>query len=74
MAGVAGDHALSGDEKRLSFGLGATPRGTMLDVVVRWPNGTTERFAGITAGGRFLLVQGAGTGSASGPSSMGPGI
>ncbi|QDT14120.1 CRTAC1 family protein [Alienimonas californiensis] len=58
---TAGDGYLSGDEKRLTFGLGATPSGTSLDVSVRWPGGATERFAGVTAAGRFLLVQGAGS-------------
>ncbi|WP_171185477.1 CRTAC1 family protein [Alienimonas chondri] len=60
---TAGDGYMSGDEKQLSFGLGATPPGAMLDVVVRWPGGATEQFKGMTADGRFLLVQGAGTGN-----------
>ncbi|MFH5803796.1 CRTAC1 family protein [Alienimonas sp. DA493] len=58
---TAGDGYLSGDEKRLTFGLGATLPGAPLEVTVRWPGGATERFAGVTAGGRFLLVQGAGS-------------
>ena len=57
---TAGDGYLCGDEKRLAFGLGATPLGTPLAVSVRWPNGAAEAFAGVTAGGRFLLVQGRG--------------
>ena len=58
---TAGDGYACGDEKRLLFGLGDAPPGAKLHVSVRWPGGTTERFAGVTAGGRFLLVQGSGT-------------
>ncbi len=61
---TAGDGYQSGDEKRLSFGLGATSPGAALDASVRWPDGTTERFGGVTAGGRFVLVQGCGRGLA----------
>ena len=58
---TAGDGYACSDEKRLVFGLGDAPPGALLNVSVRWPGGATERFAGVTAGGRFLLVQGAGT-------------
>lgn len=45
------------DPPELVFGLGAAPGGA---VRVRWPSGATESFGTLRAGGRFLLVEGAG--------------
>ena len=58
---AAGDGYAAGNERQLVFGLGDTPPGAPLAVRVRWPGGTEETFAGVTAGGRFVLVQGRGT-------------
>lgn len=48
---------LSGQAPELVFGLGAVRE---TEVEVRWPGGGVERFGGIAAGSRVLLVQGAG--------------
>ena len=57
---TAGDGYMCSDEKRLAFGLGSVPAGEALSVSVRWPGGAVESFDGVTAGGRFLLVEGRG--------------
>ena len=57
---TAGDGYMCSDEKRLAFGLGAVSAGAALSVSVRWPGGAVETFDGVTAGGRFLLVEGRG--------------
>ena len=57
---TAGDGYAASNEKRLVFGLGETPPGAPLAVGVRWPSGTEETFAGVAAGGRYLLVEGRG--------------
>ena len=49
------------NESLLNVGLGDAPAGTALAVEVTWPDGTEEAFAGVTAGGRFLLTRGRGT-------------
>lgn len=54
----AGGGFMSQASRWLHFGLG--DRGTPSAAVVRWPDGTVERFPGIDAGGRYLLVEGEG--------------
>lgn len=56
----AGDGFVSQSSKSLHFGLGKERR--VDKVVVRWPGGKAEEFAGITGSGEFLLEQGKGTG------------
>ena len=54
----AGDGYLAQSSKRLHFGLG---EGTEVrSVSVRWPGGAEERFTGLAADQRYLLVQGSG--------------
>ncbi len=53
-----GSGYLSQSEKVLTFGLGATPRVDTL--IVRWPNGHTERYADVPSGYEVHLVEGAG--------------
>ena len=54
----AGDGFLAQNSKWVHFGLGKNAE--IEQVSVRWPGGDTERFSGLTADGRFLLVQGSG--------------
>lgn len=54
----AGESFLSQSSSWLHFGLG-THTGTV-DVLVRWPNASAERFSAIKPGGYFLLRQGSG--------------
>ncbi|MEM7387120.1 MAG: ASPIC/UnbV domain-containing protein, partial [Verrucomicrobiota bacterium] len=56
----AGDGFLSQSSKILHFGLPA--EASIASVIVRWPHGQSETFAGIQTGGRYLLRQGGGTG------------
>lgn len=51
---TAGFHAQVSPE--LHFGLGAADR--VESVEVRWPSGETQRFAGLDAGRRYLIVEG----------------
>ena len=57
---TAGDGYAASNERLLNFGLGATPDGAELVARVRWPDGEEEAFAGVAAGGRFLLARGRG--------------
>ena len=57
---TAGDGYAASNERLLNFGLGVTPEGADLVASVRWPDGEEEAFAGVTAGGRFLLTRGRG--------------
>ena len=54
----AGESFLSQSSSWLHFGLG-THTGTV-DVLVRWPNASAERFSAIKPGGYYLLRQGSG--------------
>lgn len=55
----AGDSFVSQSSKRLHFGLGGSQN--VSRVSVRWPGtNTAEQFAGVSAGGYFLLEQGSG--------------
>lgn len=56
----AGEGFIAQSSKWLHFGLGDAKN--IESVRVHWPdhNGTTEEFAGIESGGRFILVQGEG--------------
>lgn len=54
----AGEGFLAQSSKWMHFGLGANP--AIADVTVRWPGGEPEVFTGVEAGGRYILVQGAG--------------
>ena len=45
------------NDRRLHFGLGAA---TAADLSIRWPNGTTERLAGVNAGQLVVVREGAG--------------
>jgi hypothetical protein len=54
----AGDGYLSQSQKRLHFGLGQSTE--VRSVSVRWPGGAEERFSGLAADQRYLLVQGSG--------------
>ena len=56
----AGDLFLSQSSKWLHFGIGGDGADPMRAEVL-WPGGEREVFSGITSGGRFVLVQGAGT-------------
>ena len=53
----AGEGFLSQSSKTLVFGLGASK---IERVVVQWPGGAAETFAGVVSGGRFLLQQATG--------------
>ncbi len=55
----AGDGFLAQSSKQVHFGLGDRE---ILEVVVRWPGGEPETFAGVTTGGRYRLKQGTGSG------------
>ena len=57
---TAGDGFAASNERVLNFGLGATPDDAEVIASVRWPDGTEEAIAGVTAGGRFLLTRGRG--------------
>ncbi len=54
----AGDGFLSQSSKWLHFGLGDA--NGIDKIVVRWPGGEAETFAGTNANGRYLLVEGSG--------------
>lgn len=54
----AGEAYMSQSSKWIHFGLGDAKEVTR--VVVRWPGGPVEEFAGVAANGRFRLVQGTG--------------
>lgn len=54
----AGEGFLAQSSKWLHFGLG--DEGDIEQVVVRWPDGRSETFAGVEARARFELVQGSG--------------
>ena len=54
----AGDGYLGQSSKWLHFGLGRDPK--IGKIVVRWPGGEPEEFAGVTADGWFLLEEGKG--------------
>ena len=56
----AGDGYMASNERRLTVGSGAVPAGRPVAVAVRWPGGAAERFAGVTAGGRWVLIEGRG--------------
>jgi hypothetical protein len=47
----------SSNERRLHFGLGAE---TKADLTIRWPNGTTEKVAGVAADQLVVIKEGAG--------------
>jgi hypothetical protein len=47
----------SANDKRLHFGLGVA---TKVDLEVRWPNGTLEKFAGVDADHLVTIREGAG--------------
>ncbi len=49
---------LSVNDMRLHFGLGTSEK--VEKVVVRWPNGETEEFAGVAANALYLLKEGGG--------------
>ena len=49
---------LSHNDTRLHFGLGSA--GSVENFIVRWPNGTEERFPGSSADRLVLLVEGSG--------------
>ena len=61
----AGDAYLSQSSKWLHFGLGSHAR--VEEVIVRWPNGQTERFADIQPARRYRLVEGSGVAIAVAP-------
>jgi len=54
----AGDGFISQTSKWLHFGLGADQ--TVRRVSVRWPNQKEETFDGVSAGGRYRLIEGEG--------------
>jgi Flp pilus assembly protein TadD/thiol-disulfide isomerase/thioredoxin len=65
----AGEGFLSQSSKWLHFGLGSSD--ALEGVTVRWPDGTTEEFAGMVADERYRIVQGSGkTEPWQGPSRM----
>ncbi len=45
------------NDRRLHFGLGAS---TVADLTVRWPNGETEKIAGVEADQLVVIREGAG--------------
>jgi hypothetical protein len=53
-----GSSYLSQSELPLTFGLGAATKVTSIEVV--WPNGRTQRLAGISAGSAVTIVEGKG--------------
>jgi tetratricopeptide (TPR) repeat protein/thiol-disulfide isomerase/thioredoxin len=55
----AGHGHLSQSTKWLHFGIGDAAG--IEGAIVHWPGGKSERFSGITRGGRFLLIQDSGT-------------
>ena len=55
----AGGGFLSQSSKSLHFGLGSSGE-VIQSIAVRWPNGTTESFSGITPGSRAVLIEGTG--------------
>ena len=61
----AGESFLSQSSSWLHFGLGAHT-GT-IDVLVRWPNASTERFSDVTPRGYYVLRQGSGQAQPWGP-------
>lgn len=58
---AAGDGYHSSDPRRMTFGLG-TAR-TIEQVTIVWPQGLTETVTGMTAGRRWLVIQGRGRAS-----------
>ncbi|MGK0185438.1 MAG: tetratricopeptide (TPR) repeat protein [Verrucomicrobiales bacterium] len=54
----AGEGFVSQSSKWLHFGLGTVSG--IETVIVHWPGGKPERFAGLTSGGHYVLTQGAG--------------
>jgi len=53
---LAGDGYLAQSSKWLHFGLGETDR--IDQVVIRWPNGVTQKLAGPPVDGRYKIVEG----------------
>jgi hypothetical protein len=53
-----GSSYLSQSELPLTFGLGASPKITGIEVV--WPNGKTERVPGVAHGSVVTIVEGKG--------------
>jgi hypothetical protein len=49
---------VSHSDLRLHFGLGAAQK--VEAIRVRWPNGVEEKFPGVVAGQRYVLVEGSG--------------
>ncbi len=62
----AGEGFLSQSSKWLHFGLGDAP--SLQQVIVHWPGGAAETFQGVSADGRYRLVQGTGEAEPWGPS------
>lgn len=63
LAGVrAGDGYLSQSSRMVHFGLGASA--DPVDVEVRWPDGSVERFEGLAVDAHWRLVQGSGEAAA----------
>ena len=54
----AGEGYLAQSSKWMHFGLGEATE--VESVLVRWPGGSAETFAGVEADGRYVLVQGSG--------------
>ncbi len=61
---VKGGGGHSGNQQSLLVHFGLGESSAIDSLTVRWPGGESESFAGLSADGRYLLVQGSGEGSA----------